>query len=246
MRVVGWGGAVGGHSESRRDTGGVERAAFERPLRRLSAQRRLTHRAVSDPRAGDAAARQAAIARRSKGPRCPWDGRASLCRIETHRSAGRLNATPETSVGTAVTTAQEIPRAAVRAGRSRRRASPSHRARAAPWRNRHRATARTDCRRRSPPRAPPVRRPRARPDAESQFALGQNRGHGHAGAKLNAARRDCNMQQARIGRAHDRLDRRVGLVDRAHDQRAAAEKARAALARQRAGRVGQTGECFDA
>ena len=65
---------------------------------------------------------------------------------------------------------------------------------------------------------------------KSQFALRQNRGHRHAGAKLDAAGGQADMQQARIGRAHDGLDRRVGFVDRAHHQRAATEKPRAALA----------------
>ena len=40
----------------------------------------------------------------------------------------------------------------------------------------------------------------------------------------------------------DRFDCRIGLIDRAHDQRAAGEKTRPALARQRARRIGQAGE----
>ena len=50
--------------------------------------------------------------------------------------------------------------------------------------------------------------------------------------------------EARVGRAHDRLDRRVGLVDRAHHQRAAAKESGRRVPRQRAGRVGQSRESF--
>ena len=49
-------GTVGGDRKRGRDAGGVERAAFERALRRLGANRRLRHGVIGDPRAGDPAA----------------------------------------------------------------------------------------------------------------------------------------------------------------------------------------------
>jgi hypothetical protein len=79
---------------------------------------------------------------------------------------------------------------------------------------------------------------------KGEFALGEDRRHGHAGAELDAARRGGDVRKDRIGRAHDGSDGRVRLVDRAHQQRPAAEKMRVAIARQRAGGLGEACEGF--
>ena len=66
-----------------------------------------------------------------------------------------------------------------------------------------------------------------------ELALGENAREGDAGADRDAGAGDVEMRQGTIGRPHDRRNREIAFVERAHHQRAAAEIARVALRRQR-------------
>ena len=66
-----------------------------------------------------------------------------------------------------------------------------------------------------------------------ELALGENAREGDAGADRDAGACDIEVRQGAIGRPHDRRNRDIAFVERAHDQRPAAEIARVALRRQR-------------
>ena len=109
------------------------------------------------------------------------------------------------------------------------RGRPSHRAPAARRRNRHRARARTDCRRPSPCCGPPGRRPRAPPAARGlDPGGGRSPPWSPTHRCVTCRRRPFDGRQRRVGRANEAAERQIAFIGGAHDQRAAAEIAGAA------------------
>ena len=125
------------------------------------------HGVIGDPRAVDPAARERQLGGDRKHRDALGVDAGDFRGTGTPRAAGRLNATLDTS-------------AALRSRRPRNSSSGSSRWPKPPANTTGRIEreqscreiavgrcARTDCRRPSPPRAPPARRPRALPDAET-------------------------------------------------------------------------------
>ena len=78
---------------------------------------------------------------------------------------------------------------------------------------------------------------------ERKLTLGQDSGEGDAGADGDARTRHIDPRQCPVGRADDGRDRDVAFIEGAHDKRAAAEIARAAVGRQCRGRLAETRKC---
>ena len=110
-------GAFGRDRDRRRDAGLIERAAFQRALDRLGADRRRRHRAIGDARARDAPA----VQRQMRGDREHRDAlrlhARHLAEAERVRIAGRLNVTLATRPRVALAARRGIPPAASRGRR---------------------------------------------------------------------------------------------------------------------------------
>ena len=105
---------------------------------------------------------------------------------------------------------------------------PWRRAPAAPRRNRHRAPARTDCRRRSPCCGSPARQRRAPPVARAaRSAWRRDRRHRHrrAESRVRPGNLDAPTAPGSVVRTKVESDD-IAFIGGAHDQRAAAEIAR--------------------
>src|SRR5882724_9099271 len=66
-----------------------------------------------------------------------------------------------------------------------------------------------------------------------ELALGENARESDAGANRDAGAGDVEVRQGAVCRQHHRRNRDIAFIERAHDQRTAAEVARVALRRQR-------------
>ena len=79
---------------------------------------------------------------------------------------------------------------------------------------------------------------------EGEVAVGEDVDHAHAGADLDARALGADLAVGGIRGAHQHGDRRIALVDGAHQQRAAGDEARGPVGGQRRGRLAHRPEGF--